>query len=156
MRALVLAVGMLVLSPAVAAAEAAEGEVWVRSVATDQCLTRPEVPGVVFGDACAPLDRQAWQLTEHEDRSVAITAAGTDLCLAHIDLDVVTKACDELDEPQAWTLQEQDGGYWVKAAKDDAGVPWCLWHADEGQYVGLQPCDGAVAGERWQLPVFGG
>ncbi|GAA2973515.1 ricin-type beta-trefoil lectin domain protein [Actinokineospora diospyrosa] len=156
MRVLLLSAGLLLLTPAVASAGVAEGEVHVRSVSTGQCLTRPVEPGVVSGQACSPLDRQAWQLTATDDLRVAITAAGTDLCLSYTDLDdVVTQPCDELEAPQAWRLVEQESGYWVQAAKDDAGVSWCLWHADGGEYVGLQPCAGSVPGERWELPVFG-
>ncbi|GLW93501.1 RICIN domain-containing protein [Actinokineospora globicatena] len=154
MRALLLAVGMLVLTPVVAAADVAEGEVAVRSVSTGQCLTRPLEEGVVYGDACAPLDRQAWQLTVHDDSSVAITAAGTGLCLAHVDLDVISTPCDDLAELQVWRLIEQDGSFHIQATKDDAGLDWCLWHADDSQYVGLQPCAGTVDGERWQFPPF--
>ncbi|MBM7773083.1 hypothetical protein JOD54_003287 [Actinokineospora baliensis] len=162
MRALLLAAGLLVLTPAVAVAGPVagvgpvEGEVHVRSVSTGQCLTRPVEAGVVSGEACTPLDRQAWQLTATDDLRVAITAAGTDLCLSHTDLDdVVTRPCDELDKPQAWRLVEQDNGYWLQATKDDAGMAWCLWHAADSQYIGLQPCDGSVEGERWELPAFG-
>ncbi|WP_157440735.1 ricin-type beta-trefoil lectin domain protein [Actinokineospora inagensis] len=150
MRALVLAAA-LVLVPGVAVAAPAEGEVALASVGSGKCVQR-EVSGAVHGATCGAVVEQSWHLTQTSDLRLAITAAGADLCLAYDEVEVVSTPCDELETMQAWRLVAQDGSYWIQSAKDDGDLTWCLWQADGSDYVGLQPCDGSVVGERWRLP----
>ncbi|WP_018683797.1 ricin-type beta-trefoil lectin domain protein [Actinokineospora enzanensis] len=127
-------------------------DILIRSTSGATCLTRPAQPAQVTNDACrADHARQIWRIGRLTNGQAWISTADRDWCLTHDDADVLVARCDEVDRTQVWWPDMQgDNVYVLRAAQGPDDRDWCVWAA--GAYVGLQPCDPTIDGQRWSVP----